>query len=326
MPPGAAMTMTQPSTAAEIADKLAELGSDPEHPLRISALPDLARCAGLYAIRRLGMTSDEPSESAHTGNAAGHGVELWHERPDLPDLDSVMAEVRAAAPARFPLADLETAESLISAYTRDPRNPRRGVVVPGSCEFEVRLTLDPWPSDPTGRPIYLQGHIDQLRWDQESGAFRVWDVKTGGAGVAQSAARGHGLRLLFDHAWQLSAYTLGVSRWVSSNWPSFVERLTRDSDTGITTTWPQNPPPVLPGGVIWLRGYGTRGKSAPESGEAPVFFPALWDLAGCERILASVRYLLARLRSGEVLFTPGAHCAWCVGGPHVCCGESFWPQ
>lgn len=265
------------------------------------------------------MTSDEPSESAHTGTAAGYGVELWHERPDLPDLDAVMAEVRAAAPERFPLADLDAAEGLITAYTRDPRNPRRGVVVPGSCEFEVRLALDPWPSDPTGTPIHLQGHIDQLRWDAESCAFRVWDVKTGGA---QSAARGHGLRLLFEHAWQISAYTIGVSRWVTSNWAAFVEMLTRD--TGITT-WPQDPPPVLPGGVIWLRGYGARGKSAPESGEAPVFFPALWDLAGCERVLASVRYMLARLRAGEVLFTPGAHCTWCVGGPHVCCGESFWP-
>lgn len=315
------MTTPSPSTAAEIAARLSSLGADPVNPLRISALPLLARCPGLYMIRVLEILEDESGAAAHTGSAVGHGIELWHERPDLPDLVSVMEVVRAAAPDRFPNAYIETAKDMISAYTRDPRNPRRGVVVPGSCEFEVRLTLEPWPSDPTGCPIYLQGHIDQVRWDADAKAFRVWDIKTGGANIALTAARGHGLRLLFEHAWQISAYTLGFNQWVRSNWPAFVNRL-----GGLRDQWPTDPPAVLPGGVIWLRGYGARGKAAPGSGEAPVFFPALWDIAACDRIMASVRYMIARLRAGEVVLTPGQHCSWCVGGPQICCGQTFWPK
>lgn len=260
--------------------------------LRISELPSMGRCPGflLSQIFREGST-----KAADTGTLAGRLVQLFHELGEDPiALDAATRTAVVESGSSAPRADIDEAIRVASMYALDQRN--WGVVVPGSCELEVRLTLNPAPEDPTQRKIVLVGHLDQIRTDK-AGRFRLWDTKNG---------KLTGLDLLYGYAWQLAAYALAATEHYGRA--------------------------VLPGGIIRLQGYSSKLSSLARSkdpedaallreklAESDVFFAAPWTLEACQNMMLDVVQHVAWLRSGIIHHHPGAHCVWCpAGGPHLC--------
>jgi hypothetical protein len=203
-------------------------------------------------------------------------VELFHGGAPF---EAARILARAEAPAQFPLADLAQAESWARAYCCDPRN-LDGSVLAGSCELQVRVALAPSPDDPTGQPVWLAGHVDQLRRGSD-GVLRVWDLKSG---------RDGGVALLYAHAWQLAAYAEAAGATLGET--------------------------CLVGGVVRLRGYDVR-DTLP--GDAPAHFTAGWSREDHLAMLAEVVDVVARVRAGVVPLLPGAHCQWCPGGSPAAC-------
>lgn len=243
-------------------------------PIRISALNSLAKCPGLVCSRTV--TPSESGQAADTGSAVGRLIELWHAGLSVED---ARRKAEAEMPEQFPKADWEGAVKRALLYCADERNPP-GVVVPGSCELEVVLRLEADEDDPTGEPIVLTGHVDQIRWahpdseDREALGMRVWDVKDG---------RASGDDMTRDYAYQLAAYAVACS-------DHFGE-------------------PVLPGGIIRTKGYIARGANDPS--EANVFYYTPWTLEQCHAILRQVAYMIGQIRAGAVLRQPGSWCRWC---------------
>lgn len=245
---------------------------------RISSIPSLGTCPG-FAVLRASGADDGGSKAADTGSAVGRVIQLWHQGGEgAGALEEAMQRAVREAPEAFPQADLDEARTWALMYAADPRN--RGVVLPDSCEQEVRLALPAAPEDPTGAPVEFVGHMDQVRRVQ--GQLRVWDLKSG---------KGGGLELLYTHAWQLAAYALAATEAYNQ--------------------------PVLPGGVIRLRGYTA--KTSPP--EANAHFDAPWSLEACRTMLATAVQHVAWLRLGLIHLQPGIHCQWCPGGGPANCGE-----
>lgn len=245
---------------------------------RISSIQGIGQCPGFAVIRSVEDGSRAPAE---TGQAVGRIIELYHKAGEHAGaLEEAMRVTLAEAPEKFPQADLDAARTMALGYCADPRN--RGVVVPDSCELEVRLTLPPAPEDPTGQPVELQGHVDQLRRGP-NGVLRVWDTKSGKPG---------GIELLYSAAWQLAAYALAATETLGQT--------------------------VLPGGVIRLRAYDGGPRAKPPA-EANAHFEAPWSLDQCRTMLATAVQEIAWLRAGLIHLRPGLHCMYCpAGGPHVC--------
>ena len=257
--------------------------STPWIPERASKLNTVARCPGFNALQSAG--ADRVTAAANTGSAHHRLVELHHlGKHPLDALEIVRSEGD-----QWPLADYDEAEKWAVKYRADPRNRTTGttqecITSPGpviATELTVRCAIPCDPSDPTGEPIVLSGHVDQIRRGPD-GLF-AWDVKTG---------KGGGASLLYNAAWQLAAYAVAASQTLGDE--------------------------VWCGGVIRTRGYVTRKTYAP--GEEPVFFHAGWSLEQCYEILTSAAYVVAQLRRGEILTTPGDHCNWCPGGGPANCG------
>lgn len=269
-----------------------ETFGDPRAPLRISALTALTKCPGFLVLTDCRMSSDfldKKSAAAHNGTAAGRAIELFHAGLGVGE-SLAMTEEESTSGCRgrsFELVQMGKVEAWVRRYCADPRNEPE-VVVESSMEAEVELLLDPAPEDPTGEPILLVGHVDQIRREPD-GTLRLWDVKSGAA---------DGLPMLFSHAWQLAAYTLACRATLGE--------------------------PVLPGGIIRLRGYDSKSKKAealdPDWLESrPVFFDAPWSIDACEAMMANVAQAVAWIRLGIVSTTPGPHCGWCPAtGPHLC--------
>ena len=244
---------------------------------RISALPMTGTCPGFSVLRAA--EDGRGSRAANTGSAVGRIIELWHRGHETDAaLEEAMQGAAREAGEKWPDADLDEANSLARSYAADPRN--RGVVVADLCEREVRLVLPPAPEDPTGLPVELVGHVDQIR--RVGGVLRVWDVKAGKPG---------GIEMLYSYAWQIAAYALAATATLGET--------------------------VLPGGIIRLRGYGPR--TSPEAAavhfEAP-WSHAQCNvmLATAVQEIAWLRAGLVHLRPGlHCMWCPG-------GGPHVCAG------
>lgn len=245
----------------------------PFEPKRVSALNSFTKCAGLVASRAI--EESEGGQAADTGTGVGRGAELWHSGKVLKD---VLSTLKAEAAEGFPRADLPEVLDTVTRYCADPRN-RPDVVVPGSCEQEVTITLPPDEDDPTGEPIVLVGHIDQLRYEfpdhprRDELGMKLWDVKNG---------RASGDDMTRDYAFQLAAYTLGLQDLY---------------------------PDVTLGGVIRTKGYRSREKHPV--GSEPVFYHMPWTVEQCHLILGPVRYLIGQLRAGAVPATPGSWCRYC---------------
>ena len=171
-----------------------------------------------------------------------------------------------------------------------------------SLEVEVDLTLDPLPQDPTGRPIYLVGHIDQIRPNPDDGIWEVWDVKSG--------TRMSGEAMVGEYAWQQAAYTLGA-----------MQKFQR---------------PMRWGGIILVRGYQKqilvpnpkyvhggkeprRKKRKPEPGRENVFFRAPFSHDDLVSMMYQVRKRVANIRRGDPSLNIGDHCRWCAAGSFSSC-------
>lgn len=169
-------------------------------PIRMSSLPMLSRCPGFVMLRdrRFYEGEDRDSKAANTGTAVGRAVELYHRGLEMREaLDQVKKEKEQGARG-LALADLARVDTMADRYARDPRNPYP-VVIESSLELEVKLELPPWEHDPTREPIYLVGHVDQIRRCPKTGGAFLWDVKAG---------RVDGLDMVYEYAWQQAAYCL----------------------------------------------------------------------------------------------------------------------
>lgn len=158
------------------------------------------------------------------------------------------------------------------------RDERNPKGIASHCELEVDLVLPGWDGEPD---VHLRGHLDQIR-ERQDGRLEVWDVKDGAP---------EGSKLVLDYAWQLAAYALGAT-----------EKLGR---------------PVLPGGIIRLKGYDSERAGADPS-VCNVFFPMPWTLDQCRAQLDNAVYMIHLIRKGIVLRTPGVHCTWCRLSPSTC--------
>lgn len=276
-----------------IMDVLRRYGSE-AYPLRPSALPSLGRCP-LFALMddpRTELADRGVGPAAHTGTAAGRMIQLYHEALGLGEalkgrdlhMRIVQQVEEEREPRGFEMARMDQAEAWFRAYWEDPRNPQ-DVVLPGSCEAEVRAIIPAHAGDPTGEPIHIIGHPDQVRL--RDGRLEVWDVKAGAP---------EGLEMLYSHAWQLSAYAVACTETLGE--------------------------PIQPGGIIRLRGYDAvrRGGAAREPGSHQVFIHASWSLDDARRMMGGVAYIVAAIRRGEVQILPGVHCGWCAAGSPQNCG------
>lgn len=169
----------------------------------------------------------------------------------------------------FPQADFEQAEKYLAAYTADPRNAPEEVL---AVEVKVQCSLPPHPYDPTGKPVYLSGTLDQIRKGPS-----VWDYKTG---------EYQGPEMLSHFLPQLAGYALAGA----SIYPGL-------SAGGI----------IRGRGYHRRR---IKGQAPIDPADAPpgIFFEAGMNQETCEVILAYVRFVVAGIRRGEVLLGPGDYC------------------
>lgn len=140
-----------------------------EFPLRASRLEKFLACNWRVVMLTFG-DNDPAGEAADTGSAVHAAVDTWHKT----GLDAAAAvEAMRARLSEYPKADLPTAAQLFLAYTADLRNIG-AEIVQGECEVPFEIAAS--PQDPTGAPIVIIGHVDQVR--RENGLLRVWDIKT----------------------------------------------------------------------------------------------------------------------------------------------------
>jgi len=276
-----------------------------ELPLRASSLNAFMKCQGFSVFD---LEEDRPvGKAAHTGTAVGRAIELYHRGEENTDaLNQVRREALTGVDGGdpFPKADWSEVEAMFNSYTDDDRNPR-GIVVKQSLEEEVTLRLPAHESDPTGKDIVIPGHIDQVRF--EDGVYSIWDIKSG---------KGYGLDMVREYMFQQCAYTVAYKQ-------KYPDR---------RVTW---------GGIIRTRGYtqqkrvknpnydpskkkNAKGNSKTNlipypASSAPVFFASPFRRADITKATEHLRRIIARVRSGEIILTPGGHCNWChKSGFHDC--------
>ena len=265
----------------------------PGNQFRCSSLTNLQKCRGLWLLRHV--DDSGAGKAAHTGTAVGRAIELWHRQgePDaetkgiLESILEVVKEESVNSEDPFDLADWSNVEKGLTSYALDPRN--KGVVLTESLEETVTAVLDPHPTDPTGLPITVRGHIDQARRDS-LGRVLVWDLKNG---------KPDGLEMVWSYILQQSLYTVAYAQ-------SHPEEEVR---------W---------GGIIRLQGYRTRerreGKLKDRKvGTHPVFFESPVFLEDIDTLLRMVTLAVSQIRRGEVVLTPGAHCNFCPAGGVTAC-------
>lgn len=259
-----------------------------EQPCRISSLTALFSCPGLWVSKQFD-DSDSGGKAAHTGTAVGRGVELFHRGDRLPSIFATLEQESSEGNEHsdpFPLADLSEVREVVTAYAADPRN-QNGVVLEESLEEVVELTLPAHPSDPTGVPIFLPGHIDQVRL--EDGVYRIWDLKNSKRDPEE---------LVPAYLWQQMAYTAGYAK-------KYPDR---------RVEW---------GGLIRTKGYLQKTKRIPkhlqtkrktrpiQPGEHNVFLASPLRPKQYSRIIDQIRLQVARVRAKELVLRPGRHCGYC---------------
>lgn len=141
----------------------------PDAPLRMSHVGRFLECPWSEVMLVIGGAGGRAGEAADTGSATHTAVAHWHRTGDAA---GAVAAMREGLPA-YPAADMKLAASLFLAYTLDPGNVGCELVL---VEHELTVDLAPHPSDPTGAPVRLLGHVDQVR--RVRGRLEVWDLKT----------------------------------------------------------------------------------------------------------------------------------------------------
>jgi hypothetical protein len=258
-----------------VAKKLSDF-ANAANPVRVSSLPNLIKCPFRAVMMYLDDPEDTSGQAADTGSAVHKAAQLWHAHGMT--VEGAIKGMADSLPD-YPQADLSDAESQFLAYALDPRNTRAKIV---ACEKEVVFSLPPSEKDPTQTPVFVRGHLDQIRED-EDGVLKLYDIKT---------SKRPGITIRNEHAYQIAAYCIGAT-----------ELLKR---------------PVHPGAVIMTRGYLKRGVD-PREQPSGVFFNYPWNLDRCKVLVSGVADVVAMIRSGTVWASPGDYCNWCpMKAPDFC--------
>lgn len=274
-----------------------------EYPIRMSSLTTLMKCPGSYVLE-IGVHS-EGSWHSDTGNAVGRAIELYHRQVETSEImpmvesEAQTGVTRPGNPRKshgFPKADLDTVRKILGHYADDPRNPR-SIVLEDSLEEEVNLRIDPDPSDPTQTPIFLRGHIDQVRRGV-SGGYEVWDAK--------NVKEEDGFLVVAKYLFQQAAYTLAYAQ-------KYPDR---------RVTW---------GGLIRVKAYlsgkrenGRSGKIIQcNPGEHRVFIRGGMRNSDLERAMRQVAKVVADCRRGRVILYPGDACRFCAGQDFNLCYDKL---
>lgn len=160
--------------------------------------------------------------AAQTGNLVHSAAHAFHTGDPATRLAAAKAALDLAR-AKFPVGDAEKAHAILAKYAADPENQE--AETPWS-EERVILTLPAAGDDPTGSPVVIVGHLDQVRRHKD-GRLRVWDIKTG--------ERLDGSDTLTEYMIQQAVYTLAARESLD--------------------------PTIEPGGIIYTPGYTkTRGR------------------------------------------------------------------
>lgn len=165
--------------------------------IRASSLDMLVTCELFWYLENMTPFERASGKAAHNGTAVHRAIQLWHQGTPV---DAALAQVArecAGGPNRDPFDLYEDAlvRRWLIAYAGDPRNRRRVV----ASELEVKVTLPAHEWDPTGEPITIVGHLDELA---DAGSYReLWDYKSGSVAGCDMASA---------YAFQLSAYLLGA--------------------------------------------------------------------------------------------------------------------
>lgn len=252
---------------------------------RGSSVVSLVKCAGLW-LARVDDQQGSGGPAAQTGSAVGRLIQLFHEGWVPAEAWNIVEREGA----QWPDANMEDVLTMGSAYFLDPRNgpaSEYGTVEPGSCEKEVTLRVEADEIERTlglpGEPFEIVGHLDQLRRGRD-GVLRVWDLKSG---------KPSGDEMLQEYHLQLAVYALAATATLGEL--------------------------VLPGGIIRLRAYQTKGPAADRPHAPGVFWETRWTTEDCEAALDNVRHEIAMLRSGRVVTRAGLHCRYCPLNPHHDC-------
>jgi len=256
-----------------------------KYPLSASSLVNFQTCPLLWVACAMLPAMDlveerEATDKMDTGSATGRFVELYHKGHDV---NQCAQMIESEAPDNYGLADLGKAIKLGKAYAADPRNAVSAVLTK-SLEARVRFTVPAASNDPTGQPIHIAGHLDQVRRDPDTGRLMVWDTKVSGY---------NGRDLVLKYAWQLAAYALGAAELFGES--------------------------VWAGGIIRLTGYSTRDKYAP--GSEPVFFYADWGREACLSMMADMAHVVGAIRAGQIFRQPSGSCFWCPVRPLETCED-----
>lgn len=191
--------------------------------------------------------------------------------------EDIAAALRKAA-AQFPLGDIDDAKSMVEPYCADPANQSAELL---AVETTLQATIPPDETDPTQAPIVLMGTCDQIR-RQPDGRLEVWDVKT---------SKRHRRAILYDTIWQLVGYSYIATRTLGVQ--------------------------VLPGGVIYVRGYSQKTYDYGRA-DGAVFLPVALTYDMVQTMIASLAQTVARIRAGSYIASPGEHCQFCPSTPMSC--------
>lgn len=268
---------------------LSDIGSR-EYALRGSGIPQLMHCSmrGFLGFMK---EQEAAGSAANTGTLCHRGVQVWHETGDVEQAKRAILDARRKFQGPPEKAgDDSTASRWVQAYAEDGRNAPLGAepadwsgggkVVAVEHEFAIRIP--PAEHDPTGVPIHITGHIDQVREDRGQN-LNVWDVKTG----KESDSNGRGA--LLAAMYQLAIYAKGAETVFGR--------------------------PVGIGGVIWPLGYTARKASRKE-----VFYPGEVRYADLEYLVEAVVDQIGFMRQGIVVPNISRECNRCyiASGPGDC--------
>jgi len=190
-------------------------------PLRPSRVSKLLACPMSIVLTM--HEEREGGEKAQTGNLVHDAAEHYHKTKgtEAERIEAGLAALEAAR-AQFPEGDPNEAVKIFRAYAADPTNKN---AVVRWCEEPVRLVLPADPGDPTGRPVVIQGTLDQVR--EDANGLSVWDIKTGTFHDASVT--------VLEYLTQQAVYTLAARATLDKN--------------------------IQPGGLIYTNGYRiTRGR------------------------------------------------------------------
>lgn len=260
------------------------LFAGPENPIRCSKLAAICKCSARLYMLNISDEDELGGPPAQTGSLTHEGVAEFH-RQQGKSLDfrkGAAWEAIQKAAEKFPLADADEVRLLLTPYMNDPRNINANCL---KVEWEIDFTLPPHELDDYRTPIYVTGHIDQVRMGANN-LPRVDDYKTG---------KKTGWEMIHDYAIQLAAYTYGAR------------------EKGF--------PLAEPGYII--RGMGYRTRTVLSTSPDGVFFAAPFGSESLTSILESVRLHVAIVRKGYVTLGPGPHCTYCEHGGLTNCAPKL---